>query len=36
MLFVYDRGYPSDEFIQQHLDLGVDFLFRLPDLAIIY
>ena len=30
MLFVYDRGYPSDEFIQQHLDLGVDFLFRLP------
>jgi len=30
MLFVYDRGYPSQEFIQQHLDLGVDFLFRLP------
>lgn len=30
MLFVYDRGYPSEEFIQQHLDLGVDFLFRLP------
>jgi hypothetical protein len=30
MLFVYDRGYPSEEFIQQHLNLGVDFLFRLP------
>lgn len=30
MLFVYDRGYPSREFIQQHLDLGVDFLFRIP------
>jgi len=30
LLFVYDRGYPSQEFIQQHLDLGVDFLFRTP------
>ena len=30
MLFVYDRGYPSQKFIQQHIDLGVDFLFRLP------
>lgn len=30
LLFVYDRGYPSEEFIKQHLDLGVDFLFRLP------
>ncbi len=30
MLFVYDRGYPSEDFIQQHLDLAVDFLFRLP------
>lgn len=30
MIFVYDRGYPSEKFIQQHLDLGVDFLFRLP------
>jgi hypothetical protein len=30
MLFVYDRGYPSEEFIQQHLNLGVDFLFRVP------
>lgn len=30
ILFVYDRGYPSQEFIQQHIDLGVDFLFRLP------
>lgn len=29
MLFVCDRGYPSEEFIQQHLDLGLDFLFRL-------
>lgn len=30
LLFVYDRGYPSEEFINQHLDLGVDFIFRLP------
>lgn len=30
LLFVYDRGYPSREYFQQHIDLGVDFLFRLP------
>lgn len=30
LLFVYDRGYPSKVFFQQHVDLGVDFLFRLP------
>jgi hypothetical protein len=30
MLFVYDRGYPSEEFIDQHIQLGVDLLFRLP------
>jgi len=30
MLFVYDRGYPSKKFIDQHLELGVDFIFRLP------
>lgn len=30
LLFVYDRGYPSEQFINQHLDLGVDFIFRLP------
>lgn len=30
LLFVYDRGYPSDRFIDQHIKLGVDFLFRLP------
>jgi hypothetical protein len=30
MLFVYDRGYPSEEFIQLHIDFGVDFLFRVP------
>lgn len=30
MLFVYDLGYPSQKFIQQHIELGVDFLFRLP------
>ena len=30
LLFVYDRGYPSDRFIDQHINLGVDFLFRLP------
>lgn len=29
-LFVYDRGYPSERFIEQHIELGVDFLFRLP------
>lgn len=30
LLFVYDRGYPSEEFINQHLELGVDFIFRVP------
>lgn len=30
MLFVYDRGYPSERFIDQHIRLNVDFLFRLP------
>lgn len=30
MIFVYDRGYPSDNFIDQHIELGVDFVFRLP------
>lgn len=30
ILFVYDRGYPSEDFINQHLELGVDFIFRLP------
>lgn len=28
-LFVYDRGYPSLKFIDQHYQLGADFLFRL-------
>ncbi len=30
LLFVYDRGYPSEEFINQHIELGVDFIFRVP------
>lgn len=30
LLFVYDRGYPSEKFIDQHIRLNVDFLFRLP------
>lgn len=30
MLFIYDRGYPSEAFIDQHVKLGAEFLFRLP------
>lgn len=30
LLFVYDRGYPSEKFIDEHIQLGADFLFRLP------
>jgi hypothetical protein len=30
LIFVYDRGYPSDSFINKHVALGVDFVFRLP------
>lgn len=30
LLFVYDRGYPSEKFINQHIELDVDFIFRLP------
>ena len=30
LLFIYDRGYPSTKFINQHVELGVDFVFRLP------
>ena len=30
LLYVYDRGYPGERFIDQHILLGVDFLFRLP------
>ena len=30
LLFVYDRGYPSDEFISEHIKLGVHFIFRVP------
>lgn len=29
LLFLYDRGYPSLKFIQQHQALNVDFVFRL-------
>ncbi len=30
LLFVYDRGYPSKQFILSHFILNVDFVFRLP------
>lgn len=30
LLFVYDRGYPSEKFINLHLELKVDFMFRVP------
>ncbi len=30
LLFIYDRGYPSEKFIDQHIELEVEFLFRLP------
>lgn len=30
LIFVYDRGYPSEQFIDQHIELNVGFLFRLP------
>lgn len=33
LLFVYDRGYPSAKFIQQHCDLEVDFVFRAQERA---
>jgi hypothetical protein len=29
-LYIYDRGFPSHRFAIQHLELNVDFLFRLP------
>ncbi len=29
LLFVYDRGYPSIKFIEQHYSLKADFIFRL-------
>lgn len=29
-IYVYDRGFPSYEFAFQHIQLGVDFVFRLP------
>jgi len=30
LLFVYDRGYPSKQFILSHLLLKADFVFRIP------
>jgi hypothetical protein len=30
LLFVYDRGYPSKRFILLHLELNLDFVFRVP------
>lgn len=30
LLFVYDRGYPSKQFVLSHLILKVDFVFRIP------
>lgn len=29
-IYVYDRGFPSHEFAYRHLQLNVDFVFRLP------
>lgn len=29
-IYVYDRGFPSHEFAFRHLQLGADFVFRLP------
>jgi len=30
LLFVYDRGYPSKQFILSHIELNADFVFRVP------
>src|SRR3990167_6276156 len=30
LLFVYDRGYPSKQFVLSHFILKVDFVFRIP------
>jgi len=30
LLFVYDRGYPSKQFVLSHLSLNIDFVFRVP------
>lgn len=30
LLYIFDRGYPSKLFIDQFLELGVDFVFRIP------
>src|SRR5204862_2036482 len=30
LLFVYDRGYPSKDFFSLHVELKVDFVFRIP------
>lgn len=29
LLFIYDRGYPSFKYIQQHRELCADFFFRI-------
>lgn len=30
LLFIYDRGYPSKQFILSHIELDADFVFRIP------
>jgi len=35
LLFIYDRGYPSLKFIEQHNNLKVDFIFRVQEKAYI-
>lgn len=35
LLFIYDRGYPSLKFIQQHNELKADFIFRVQERAYI-
>ena len=36
MMFIYDRGYASTKFIEQHQNLGVDFIFRLSSATYIH
>lgn len=35
LLFIYDRGYPSLKFIQQHRELAADYIFRIQERAYI-
>jgi hypothetical protein len=35
LLFIYDRGYPSLKFMQQHNELEADFIFRMQEKAYL-